>query len=89
MKTFKEAVGKKLDKIFCDVCGSNCMKEDAHDNEYATLSATWGYDSNKDLTRHDIDLCESCFDKTVQFLKQIRTVKMEKDPFSGEEYGLV
>jgi hypothetical protein len=86
MKTFKEVVGKKLNEIFCDVCGSNCMK--TCDNEFASLSAIWGYDSKKDLTQHDIDLCEDCFDKTVEFLKSIRTAKHHGDPFDGKEYGL-
>lgn len=88
MKTFKEVVGKKLDEIFCDVCGQNCMK--SHDNEYASIRATWGYDSNKDLICHDVDLCEDCFDKTIKFLKEIRTVKVEDDidPLDGNEYNL-
>lgn len=95
MKTFKEVIGKKLDQIICDVCGQNCMKE--VDNEYASLSATWGYDSRKDLTRHNIDLCEDCFDKTIQFLKELRKSSSagllgtfaNSDPFEGSEYEAV
>jgi hypothetical protein len=88
MKTFKEVVGKKLDEIYCDVCGKSCMK--SCDNEHASLWATWGYDSKKDLTRHDIDLCEDCFDKTIEFLKSQRIARIagEDDPFDGSEYGI-
>lgn len=102
MKTFQEVVGKKLDQIFCDVCGQNCMKENAHDNEHASLSATWGYDSRKDLIHHDIDLCEDCFDKTINFLKDLRKnagglletfannnpkCRVEIDPLEGSNYA--
>lgn len=95
MKIFKEVVGKKLDQIFCDICGQNCMKENAVDNEHALLSATWGYDSRKDLISHDVDLCEDCFDKTIQFLKDLRknssagllvTFTNDNDPLEGSEY---
>jgi len=89
MKVHKERICRKLDSVFCDVCGNNCKKQDAHDNEHALLSATWGYDSRKDLTRHEIDLCEDCFDKVIDFLKSQRsTVPKDKDPLDGFDYGL-
>ncbi len=89
MRTYKETVKKELDKIFCDICANDCMKPLAHDNEHANISATWGYDSRKDLTCHNIDLCEDCFDKTILFLKSIRSAKHNgKDPLNGETYDL-
>lgn len=93
MKTYKEQMCKKLDIIYCDVCSASCMKEGAHDNEHASLSATWGYDSRKDLIHHNIDLCEDCFDKTIEFLKsqKMRLVgeENEKDPLNGEDYSIL
>ena len=87
MRTYSEKICQKLDNIFCDICGECCKKE--ANNEYASLCAHWGYDSKKDLIRHNIDLCESCFDKTIQFLKETRTVKLDGiDPLDGEEYSL-
>jgi len=71
MEKFKKVYCNKLDEIVCDVCGSSCKK--ACDNEYATLVAHWGYDSSKDLTSYNVHLCEDCFDKTIAFLKGIRT----------------
>ena len=38
--------------------------------ESATLSAQWGYLSKKDGDTYNVDLCESCFDATISFLKQ-------------------
>lgn len=87
MKTYSEEVCKKLNVIFCDVCGESCKPEGYLDNEHALLSATWGYDSNKDLIHHNIDLCESCFDKTIDFLKsQRKHTPEDNDPFDGLEY---
>lgn len=86
MKNFIEVVGRKLDSITCDICGESCKK--TCDNERANLYATWGYDSDKDLTRHDIDLCEKCFDKTIVFLRSIRISHPERDdPLDGFYYG--
>lgn len=86
MKKTKKVECQKLDEVLCDICGKSCKK--TCDNEFASLTATWGYDSKKDLLRHNIDLCEDCFDKTIEFLKQIRTVTVENDPLDGVEYGL-
>ena len=63
MKKTKKVECEKLDEVVCDICGQSCKKD--FDNEFASLTATWGYNSKKDLTRHDIDLCEGCFDKTI------------------------
>lgn len=87
MKKFKQELCNKLDQVFCDICGESCSKE--YNNECASLSATWGYESKKDLVRHNIDLCEDCFDKTIDFLKTIRSVNVEKnDPLDGVDYDL-
>lgn len=84
MKIIKEVVGHKLDEVICDVCGDSCKK--TCDNEFASIIANWGYDSNKDLMRFDIELCEGCFDKTIAFLKSIRTTTPDSDdPFEGRE----
>ena len=64
-------------------------------NEWAELTAVWGYFSRKDLTKHSIDLCEECFDKTIEFLRSIRTKNpyvltlggSKMDPLNGFEYG--
>ena len=60
MKTFKEVVGKKLDEVLCDICGKSCKK--TCDNEFASLTATWGYDSKKDLLRHNKYVHHSFFE---------------------------
>lgn len=58
---------------FCDVCGKSCYRSEfedrMHSDEYATLSATWGYWSDKDLTWHECHMCEFCFDKVKSFIE--------------------
>lgn len=86
MKKYIEKLCNKLDDVLCDVCGESCKK--TCDFEHATISATWGYDSKKDLTNHDIDLCEKCFDKTIEFLRSTRnssilTYPLLNDPLNG------
>ena len=55
--------------MYCDVCGE-CCTDETYGTESATLSAQWGYSSNKDGDTYNVDLCESCFDATISFLKQ-------------------
>ena len=60
----------------CDICGNSCNV--AHkgfkdpngiiSNEFATLTARWGYCSNKDLTEHECIMCEECFDEVLAII---------------------
>ena len=77
MKTYKKKLTKVVDQILCDCCGQSCTKEfpttkPSFDHEYASIEATWGYLSNQDGTVYDIQICESCFNEVLQYMKQIR-----------------
>lgn len=72
-------------KIICDVCGKDCFG--GCDNEFATVKATWGYDSEKDLIQHNFHLCEGCFDKAVDFLEKSHPKRPFPDPLRGTFYG--
>jgi hypothetical protein len=74
MRRFPPGIRKMSPQIFCDICGEDCRKEGDYDSEYAELTATWGYDSRKDGDQYHVDMCENCFDKTIEFLKTIRSV---------------
>ena len=69
MKIFKETTVKKISEIYCDVC-EECCTDENFGTESASLSAEWGYGSKKDGESYHVDLCESCFDATISFLKQ-------------------
>lgn len=85
MKTYKTKSVKKLDKIFCDVCGA-LTTDDYGNHEHATIEAIWGYNSNQDGMRHEIHLCEKCFNDTIFYLKNKRSITPDKDPLNGESY---
>lgn len=70
MKKYVKKTFDDLDDILCDVCGSSCKK--VYNIESASISVQWGYESKKDGQYFDVDLCESCFDKTIEFLSGIK-----------------
>lgn len=76
MKFYAEKMVKTLDSIYCDSCGKSCTKgtdsNPTMDHEYAEIIATWGYFSNQDGTQYDIQICETCFDEVIDFLKKKR-----------------
>ena len=71
LKTYKKVTKKAVDKIYCDICGSCCTDDNCGD-EYATLEALWGYCSSKDESKFDIQICERCFDETLEWMRQKR-----------------
>lgn len=78
MKTFKQELKQSIDKIYCDMCGS-CCTDDNFGTECATVEAVWGYNSKKDGVEYDIQLCERCFDETIEFIRHTR--KQHLGPF--------
>lgn len=91
MRKFPPGVRKMSPQIFCDICGKDCRKNrEDYDGEYAVLQATWGYFSGKDGDQYNVDLCENCFDKTIDFLKSIRSInpveKFELDALEARSY---
>ena len=63
-----------LEDILCDRCGESCRrfrsKEDPTDiYEYATITANWGYHSNRDTESHSALICEKCFDSVTKDFK--------------------
>jgi hypothetical protein len=79
MKKTKEKLVLQIDDIICDICGASCRK--TCDIESAKLFAHWGYDSKRDGDVFDIDICESCFEKILKYMLEIRSCisKREED----------
>jgi hypothetical protein len=50
--------------VFCDRCGASCMRACSH--EFAEIRVLWGFDSRKDLKKHEVILCEDCYDLTIE-----------------------
>lgn len=69
-----------LDKVLCDMCAMNCTQE------YASLTANWGYYSNKDESKYLIHFCENCFDRVISWISKNRNPSIyttENDPLKG------
>lgn len=94
MKTYKKKLTKVVDKILCDSCGEDCtITEPTVEHEYAEIIATWRYFSNQDGAQYDIQICESCFNEVIDFLKKKRKQTLgpfrypyKQDPLEGRSY---
>jgi hypothetical protein len=73
MEITKQKVTSVIVDYRCDVCGKEC------NNEYATLWASWGYNSRKDAEDHCCHLCESCYDKVFDFISNTLGGKVDVD----------
>ncbi len=80
MRTFKEEVRKVLDDVNCDICGKSTTNYPDVGPDYATLESYWGYGSQKDGSKYEVHLCESCFNDVIDLLKETR--KRILGPFS-------
>ena len=78
MEKHVEKFTRVLDNIICDICGNSCkINNGFEDYEFARLYAQWGYNSKKDGRDYKIDLCEECFDKTIEFLEKNKKNKIK------------
>ena len=55
-----------VDMALCDCCGKEIKTLKADYEDYLVIDKTWGYGSTKDGERHEVHICESCYDKWVQ-----------------------
>lgn len=64
-----------INKIYCNICGDEITK-DVHGYFYDHLhvNKTWGYNSSKDGTSQQFDICEDCCNKMIHNFK----VKLDK-----------
>jgi hypothetical protein len=80
MRTYKEEIRKVLDDVKCDICGKSTTNYPDVGPDYATLESYWGYGSQKDGSKYEVHLCESCFNDVIDLLKETR--KRILGPFS-------
>ncbi|WP_257223025.1 hypothetical protein [Acinetobacter sp. YH12126] len=74
-----------ISDVLCDICGQSTTLE------FATLAANWGYFSQSDGERYELQLCEKCFFYTLDILKKQRVLlNSKKDPkqLVLENFGL-
>lgn len=60
----------KVDKVFCNMC-EQPIKTDKSGNlyDYIHISKKWGYNSNMDGEKHEIDLCQECYKNIIDKFK--------------------
>jgi hypothetical protein len=80
MREFKEEIRKVLSDVSCDICGKSTTNYPDVGPDYATLESYWGYGSQKDGSKYEVHLCESCFNDVIDLLKETR--KRILGPFS-------
>ncbi len=66
MRFYKDKEKKMLEKVLCNCCGRELQMTGRHVAEGVLhVSKDWGFFSEKDLVRHEFDMCESCYDKMI------------------------
>lgn len=87
MKVTEKVITEGVADIICDMCNESCKKE--YNIEHGQLTADWGYESTRDGDSVDIHLCENCFGKVEEFIKQNQTAifkeKLEKAIKEGDK----
>ena len=53
-------------EIICDCCKKSI---DTAKNDFIHIEKEWGYFSNKDGKKQEVDLCENCWDKITEGFK--------------------
>lgn len=67
MRLYKDAEKKKLKSVICNCCGRELNMNGCHVSEgVLRVRKDWGFFSEKDLKRHEFDLCEKCYDNMIE-----------------------
>ncbi len=55
----------------CNSCGQIIEKVSLSGiyQDHLSIKKEWGYFSQKDMTQHNFNICESCYDKWIQTFK--------------------
>lgn len=62
---------EKVTDVVCDVCRCS-TRLDTGGHQFGTLQAHWGYGTTHDGKRYELHLCEECFFRALDYLKQER-----------------
>lgn len=67
MKNYKKITETKLvvSSIICDCCG-----QVIHEDDHIEIDKTFGYESNHDNDRWQLDLCSSCLEKAFPNIRK-------------------
>ena len=66
MRFYKDKEKKVLEKVLCNCFGRQLTMTGRHVTEGVLhVRKDWGFFSEKDLVRHEFDMCEQCYDKMI------------------------
>lgn len=66
MRRYESMEDNKLEKVVCNKCGKELRVENGYLKEGCFhVDYVFGYFSSKDGVRHQLDLCEECYDRFV------------------------
>lgn len=69
-KTYQQEI---TTDVLCDICGASCAKFSRDKKllsiETSKLTAEWGYYSDSDGKKYNIELCEHCFYDAIAYMK--------------------
>lgn len=72
MREYKEVEIKieRVNKVYCNMCGE-CIEADisGNINDYVHIAKKWGYNSDMDGEKHNIDLCQKCYKDMISKFK--------------------
>lgn len=80
MKKYKSIVKQEVYEVVCDMCGQVCHGGNS------SLTAWWGYGSEKDGTKWESDFCEQCSEKIKDFIKHNHGNVVVKEYLIGERF---
>ena len=70
VKTLKQI--EVVTDVRCDVCGCSTVMAEGCSPQFGVLQAAWGYGSQHDGERYEVELCESCFFGALAHLREVR-----------------
>jgi hypothetical protein len=64
MRFYKDKEKRVLEKVLCNCCGRTlAMNRKQVAEGVLHVCKDWGFFSEKDMVRHEFDMCEKCYDK--------------------------
>ena len=56
-------------RVYCNCCGRVINVEGRSQEDFLQVRKVWSYFSSRDLTGHNFNMCESCYDKMISNFK--------------------
>ena len=76
---------QKEECLICNCCGRQLRQENGICREdFVRITKKWGYFSDKDLQKHTLIICETCYDNWIQGLAVPPQITEDTEPLFAE-----